>query len=58
MTTRRYGPELAPLIPVLPVEADWSDMPAGLYTHGGGSCVGFIETAALNVPALLAFRLC
>ena len=27
MTERRYDPEIAPLIPHLPVEADWSDMP-------------------------------
>jgi acetyl esterase/lipase len=28
MTERRYDPELAALIPSLPVEFDWSDMPA------------------------------
>jgi acetyl esterase/lipase len=101
MTERRYDPELAPLIPVLPVVADWSDMPAAradmlemlgrmfgqqpepegvvyhdrtipgpakapdvpvrvyrpdgtdgalpgvLYIHGGGFCLGSIETEHL-----------
>jgi acetyl esterase len=28
MTERRYDPELAPLVPSLPVESDWSDLPA------------------------------
>lgn len=28
MTERRYDPELAPLIPMLPVTSDWDDMPA------------------------------
>lgn len=108
MTERRYDPELAPLVPSLPVESDWSDMPAArtqmlelmaamldqpdpsgvrhgdhtipgpaespevrvrvyhpeaadgplpgvLYIHGGGFCIGSIETEHLGaVQAALA----
>jgi len=107
MTERRYDPELAPLIPVLPVESDWSDMPAArtqmlemiesmlgqeadpsgveyqdrmipgpadapevrvrvygpegrdgllpgvLYIHGGGFCVGSIETEHLGAAQVV-----
>ena len=28
MTARRYDPEIAPIVPTLPVENDWSDLPA------------------------------
>jgi len=28
MTERRYDPEIAPMVPALPVESDWSDLPA------------------------------
>jgi len=101
MTERRYDPELAPLVASLPVESDWSDMPAArtqmlalmgamldqpdppglshadrripgpagspevrvrvyrpegvdaplpgvLYLHGGGFCIGSIETEHLG----------
>jgi len=102
MSERRYDPELAPFIPALPVETDWSDMqaaragmaelirqasagasapervafedrtipgrpgdpdvtvrvytprgearpmPAVLYIHGGGFCVGSVETEHLG----------
>jgi acetyl esterase/lipase len=113
VSERRYDPELAPLVPSLPVESDWSDVPAAraqmlelmsallaqpdpeglryadrrvpgptgapevrvrvyhpegadgplpgvLYIHGGGFCVGSIETehpgaaqAALQAEAVV-----
>jgi acetyl esterase/lipase len=28
MTTRTYDPEIAPIVPLLPTETDWSDVPA------------------------------
>jgi acetyl esterase/lipase len=28
MTSRAYDPEIAPLVPLMPVETDWSDVPA------------------------------
>jgi acetyl esterase/lipase len=105
MTERRYDPEIAALVPSLPVEMDWSDVPAAreqmlqmieamvggqpdpagvryedrrvpgpagapevrvrvyrpagaagplpgvLYIHGGGFCVGSIETEHLGAAA-------
>jgi len=102
MSERRYDPEIAPLVPILPIESDWSDMPAAragmaemiarilgsqpdpegvsfedrqipgpvdgpeltvriyrpdvgggvlpgvLYIHGGGFCVGDLETEHLG----------
>lgn len=103
MSERRYDPEIAPLVPMMPVESDWSDMPAAragmaemissmlgsesdpagvsfedqvvrgpedapeltvriyrpdgvegvlpgvLYIHGGGFCVGDLETEHMGV---------
>jgi acetyl esterase/lipase len=103
MTERRYDPEIAPLVPMMPVESDWTDMlaaragmaemiksmlgsqadpegvscedrvipgpadapeltvriyrpegsagvlPGALYIHGGGFCVGDLETEHVGV---------
>ena len=34
MTTRAYDPELAPIVPLLPVETEWSDLPAARRRMG------------------------